>query len=75
MNSRWIGFVAPVAVGAALLLAWQAWVAWYDIPAYIVPSPLNVFGTLVRDCPLGTIGHVRLLTLEFFLGHDLTLRR
>ncbi|HVY05578.1 MAG TPA: ABC transporter permease [Burkholderiales bacterium] len=33
----------------ALLLAWQAWVTVYDVPAYIVPSPLNIFSTLVRD--------------------------
>jgi NitT/TauT family transport system permease protein len=43
---------APVAVGIALLGAWQAVVAAYDVPSYLVPSPLAVLATLHRDWDL-----------------------
>jgi NitT/TauT family transport system permease protein len=40
---------APLAVGVALLCAWQAAVTANDVPSYIVPSPLTVLATLHRD--------------------------
>ena len=41
--------VAPLAIGVAVLLAWHIWVRAFDIPQYIVPSPLLVAQTLVAD--------------------------
>ena len=41
--------VAPLAIGVTVLLAWHIWVRAFDIPQYIVPSPLLVVQTLVAD--------------------------
>jgi NitT/TauT family transport system permease protein len=43
---------APFVVGIALLYVWQAVVTAYDVPSYLVPSPLVVLDTLRRDWPL-----------------------
>jgi len=49
---------APALVAVLLLAAWQGLVAWYDVPEYIVPSPLTVLRTLVADRVLlaGSLG-------------------
>jgi NitT/TauT family transport system permease protein len=45
---RW-RYAAPVIVAVAMFAIWQAWTVAYDVPAYIVPSPLTVARTLVAD--------------------------
>jgi NitT/TauT family transport system permease protein len=40
---------APLAVGVFVLALWQGVVTAYDVPSYLVPSPLAVLGTLQRD--------------------------
>jgi NitT/TauT family transport system permease protein len=45
-------FTAPTAVGMVALLLWEAWVKAFDIPFYLVPSPVLVLSTLVQDAPL-----------------------
>ncbi|MEO8303903.1 MAG: ABC transporter permease [Betaproteobacteria bacterium] len=47
--SRVLRIVAPALIAVLLLGAWQGLVAWYDVPAYIVPSPLAVLRALVED--------------------------
>jgi len=42
-------YAAPMAVLLLVLAAWQALVVAYDVPPYLVPSPLRVFDTLVTD--------------------------
>jgi NitT/TauT family transport system permease protein len=42
-------FAAPALVALIVLGAWQALVTAYDVPAYLVPSPLEVARTLVAD--------------------------
>jgi len=49
MKKDGLRVLAPVAVGAIFLLLWHALVVLNDVPAYIVPSPLLVFRTLVHD--------------------------
>jgi len=49
---RWTRLVAPLVVGALLLLLWQGLVAFYEVHSYIVPSPMLVLRTLVRDWSL-----------------------
>ncbi len=44
-----VRYGAPLAVGLVLLAAWQAVVTAYDVPPYLVPSPLAVVATLQRD--------------------------
>ena len=46
---RALSVAAPALIAIALIAAWQAIVVVYDVPAYIVPSPLNVLRTLVAD--------------------------
>jgi NitT/TauT family transport system permease protein len=48
-NSRTLRIVAPLAVAALLLGLWQAAVTWYDVPAYLVPSPARIGETLWSD--------------------------
>ena len=45
-------FVAPAAVALVVIAAWQVWTVAFDVPAYLVPSPLVVARTLVADAPL-----------------------
>ena len=66
MNSeRLLKGVAPLAVGALVLLAWQLGVSMLDVPKYIVPSPLLVATTLVEDW--GMLSAALLVTLEVTL--------
>ena len=44
--------VMPILVGALFLVAWHMLVVSFDVPRYIVPSPLLVAQTLVEDWPL-----------------------
>jgi NitT/TauT family transport system permease protein len=57
--------VAPVLVGLAVIVLWQGLVAWYDVPVYLVPSPLLVLQTLLRDW--GLLGGSLLVTLRIAL--------
>jgi NitT/TauT family transport system permease protein len=57
--------VAPALVGLAVLVLWQGLVAWYDVPVYLVPSPLLVLQTLLRDW--GLLGGSLLVTLRIAL--------
>ncbi len=41
--------VAPIALAALLLAAWQIAVVAYDVPAYLVPSPLRVAQAMIED--------------------------
>jgi len=41
--------VAPVAVAIVLLAAWQLAVVLYDVPPYLVPSPLRVAQAMIED--------------------------
>ncbi|MEP7209022.1 MAG: ABC transporter permease, partial [Casimicrobiaceae bacterium] len=47
--SRVLRVAAPALIAVVLLGAWQALVVAYDVPAYIVPSPVRVLRTLVSD--------------------------
>jgi len=42
----------PLAVAVLLLLVWQALVVGFEVPPYLVPSPLNVAQVLVADAAL-----------------------
>jgi NitT/TauT family transport system permease protein len=57
---------APLAVGAILLGLWQWAVTAYDVPSYLVPSPVLVARTLVKDWPL--LSRSLVFTLEITLA-------
>ena len=48
-KARWLRWAAPVAVAVMALAIWQALVVAWEVPAYLVPSPLRVAQTLVAD--------------------------
>jgi NitT/TauT family transport system permease protein len=56
--TRTLRVVAPVLVAILALAAWQGIVVGYDIPPYLVPSPLAVLHALVADRALlaGSLG-------------------
>ncbi|MDX3907059.1 MAG: ABC transporter permease [Pigmentiphaga sp.] len=43
---------APVLVALLLIALWQGLVRFFDVPVYLVPSPVDVAHTLVRDWDL-----------------------
>lgn len=49
-------------VGALLLASWQWWVTAFDIPPFLVPSPVLVLNTLVAEWPV--LGGALLVTLK-----------
>jgi NitT/TauT family transport system permease protein len=55
----------PVLAAAMLLGLWQAWVTWFDVPAYLVPSPWLIGQTLVSDW--GLLGAALWVTLKITL--------
>ena len=55
-------FVAPVLVGIVLLLLWHGIVVTYNVPKYLVPSPLVVAGAMVEDW--GLLSTSLLVTLK-----------
>ena len=63
MNSRsWVSIAAPIAMGLVFLGAWHAIVAINQIPSYILPGPLLVLETLLRDW--NPLFHSLLITLR-----------
>jgi NitT/TauT family transport system permease protein len=44
--------VYPAMLALVLLAVWQAAVTWFQVPAYLVPSPWMTAQTLVTDAPL-----------------------
>jgi len=52
MSDHATRLLAPAIVGVAFLFLWEALVRAFDVPFYLVPSPLLVLSTLVRDAPL-----------------------
>jgi NitT/TauT family transport system permease protein len=52
MNDRTAQLLVPGVVAVVLLLLWQGLVTWFDVPVFLVPSPLRVAQTLVDDAGL-----------------------
>jgi NitT/TauT family transport system permease protein len=63
----------PLLVAIVLLLAWQGLVVGFDIPAFLVPSPLRVAQTLVDDAGLlfGALVNTLKITLFSFIAATL----
>lgn len=58
-------FGAPVALGAALIALWQAICTWFEVPAYLVPSPADIARTLVADWTLLSSALLTTLKITF----------
>ena len=62
--------VLPVAVAAVAVLGWDLLVRLNNIPPYVLPGPLLVMDTLVKDWPIliQSLGVTMVTTLEGFLA-------
>ena len=49
MREHMLRIVAPVVLALVLLAAWQMVVTIYDVPPYLVPSPLRVAQAMIED--------------------------
>jgi NitT/TauT family transport system permease protein len=47
-----VKFGAPAALGAAILVVWQLVCTVFEVPEFLIPSPLVIAKTLVADWPL-----------------------
>jgi NitT/TauT family transport system permease protein len=61
-RERIVRVAAPLAIGGLALVAWEAIVAYYAIPHYILPGPSLVLRSLVSDW--GTLFPSLLVTLQ-----------
>jgi NitT/TauT family transport system permease protein len=50
-NPTVVKIVAPLLVGAALLVIWQILCVAWKVPVYLVPKPTDIFSTLWTDGP------------------------
>jgi NitT/TauT family transport system permease protein len=49
MKAHWQTWLWPVALALVLLALWQGLVVAFEVPVFLVPSPLRVAQTLVED--------------------------
>ncbi|MBW6398441.1 ABC transporter permease [Roseomonas sp. HJA6] len=61
----WLRLLAPAVVALLFLACWEAAVRLYAIPPYILPGPVLIAQTLVRDW--GTLSGSLLVTLQITL--------
>lgn len=47
----WLRVAVPAALGALVLIVWQALVVWLEVPKFVLPTPLAVARALIADFP------------------------
>ena len=57
--------VYPLIVGLIVIAGWQALVVGFDLPPYLVPSPLMMMKTLIADWP--ALGSALMVTVRITL--------
>ena len=60
--ARLAHYALPIAMLALLLIVWQVYVTTYEVPHYILPSPLRVGQALITDWPI--LGAALVVTLK-----------
>jgi NitT/TauT family transport system permease protein len=65
MREHVLRLVAPIALAVVLLALWQLVTVAYDVPAYLVPSPIRIAQAMIedRDLLLASLG----VTMEIAL--------
>ncbi len=61
-NERFVQIAAPLVVGVLVLLLWQISVMAFDVPKYLVPSPVDIVQSLVTD--FSSLFNALLMTLK-----------
>jgi NitT/TauT family transport system permease protein len=70
-NSNALKWLAPVVVGALVLLLWQGICTAWQVPIYLVPKPTDIAKTLVTDGPsllLALATTLKITVLAFVLA-------
>ena len=65
VDAPWLRLAAPVAVGVVFIALWQFICTAFDVPAFLVPSPLAIATTLVEDWALLSSALVSTLKVTF----------
>lgn len=66
-SDRWPGIALAIAVHVAVILVWHFWVVLWDVPRYIMPTPLATVLTLTED--YGWWRNTWVTAQEVFLGY------
>ena len=61
-NERFVQVAAPLLVGVFVLVLWQLTVMAFDVPKYLVPSPVDIGQSLVTD--FSSLFNALLMTLK-----------
>lgn len=61
-NERFVQVAAPLLVGVLVLVLWQLTVMAFDVPKYLVPSPVDIGQSLVTD--FSSLFNALLMTLK-----------
>lgn len=61
-NERFVQVAAPLLVGVLVLVMWQFSVVAFEVPKYIVPSPVDIAQSLVSD--FSSLFNALLMTLK-----------
>ncbi len=65
VDAPWLRLAAPVAVGVVFIALWQFICTSFDVPVFLVPSPLAIATTLVEDWALLSSALVSTLKVTF----------
>lgn len=68
-NRRPAGIILSTALFVAVLATWEVSVRWFEVPAYLVPTPSAVIQGLWRGLSSGVyLFHIRVTLVEIILG-------
>ena len=64
-----LSYVLPIAAGIFALAAWQAIVVYFEVPKFLVPSPLLIAQTMAQDASslLNALVFTAVVTLSAFI--------
>lgn len=72
MRNRYGKDVIPAVVMAGILVAWELTVLIFEIPVYVLPSPVQVVRALIQDCQT-LAGHGAVTVAEALTGIAISL--
>jgi NitT/TauT family transport system permease protein len=71
LAERWRGYALAIAVHVLVIIIWHLWVVLWEVPRYIMPTPLDTVLTLTRD--YGWWRNTLVTAQEVFLGYFMAL--
>jgi len=63
-----LNYVLPILAGICFLAGWQAFVTFYNVPKFILPTPTLIVETMIKDAPalLSALKFTAIITLSAF---------